>query len=174
MNFRFISATEAANLIKDGDIIGLSGFTPAGSPKAVTLELAKIAEEKHAKGESFQIGIITGASTGDSCDGALTRAKAIKFRAPYTTNTDFRKAVNNGEINYTDIHLSQVAQRLRSGFLGHVSTAIIEACEITGDGRIYLTAGVGITPTIARLADKIIVELIAPHRKSIFGLHYFF
>ena len=30
---------------------------------------------------------------------------------------DFRKAVNNGEINYTDIHLSQVAQRLRSGSL---------------------------------------------------------
>ena len=91
------------------------------------------------------------ASTGDSCDGTLTRAHAIKFRAPYTTNTDFRKAVNNGEINYTDIHLSQVAQRLRSGFLGHVTTAIVEACELTDDGRIYLTAGVGLTPTIARL-----------------------
>ncbi|WP_418545582.1 hypothetical protein, partial [Parasutterella excrementihominis] len=34
-------------------------------------------EEKHAKGESFQIGLITGASTGDSCDGMLTRAHAI-------------------------------------------------------------------------------------------------
>ena len=101
----------------------------------------------------------------------LTRAHAIKFRAPYTTNADFRKAVNNGEINYTDIHLSQVAQRLRSGFLGHVSVAIIEACEITEDGRIYLTAGVGITPTIARLADKVIVELNAAHSKSLIGMH---
>ena len=150
-------AAEAASLIQNGEIIALSGFTPAGSPKAVTTELAKQAEEKHARGEAFRIGIITGASTGDSCDGVLTRAHAIQFRAPYTTNTDFRKAVNNGEINYTDIHLSQVAQRLRSGFLGHVTTAIVEACELTDDGRIYLTAGVGITPTIARLADRVII-----------------
>ena len=50
MSFNFITAAEAASYIKDGDIVGLSGFTPAGSPKAVTAELAKIAEEKHAKG----------------------------------------------------------------------------------------------------------------------------
>ncbi len=171
MNFKFISAVEAAHVIKNGDIVGLSGFTPAGSPKAVMAEVAKMAEEKHAKGEEFQIGLITGASTGDSCDGTLTRAHALRFRAPYTTNTDFRKAVNNGEINYTDIHLSQVAQRLRSGFLGHVSVAVIEACEITEDGRVYLTAGVGITPTIARLADKVIIELNAAHSKKLIGIH---
>ena len=171
MNFNFISAEEAAHVIKNGDIVGLSGFTPAGSPKAVMAEVAKIAEEKHARGEEYQIGLITGASTGDSCDGTLTRAHALKFRAPYTTNTDFRKAVNNGEINYTDIHLSQVAQRLRSGFLGHVNVAVIEACEITEDGRVYLTAGVGITPTIARLADKVIIELNAAHSKKLIGIH---
>ncbi len=171
MNFKFISAVEAAHVIKNGDIVGLSGFTPAGSPKAVMAEVAKMTEEKHAKGEEFQIGLITGASTGDSCDGTLTRAHALRFRAPYTTNTDFRKAVNNGEINYTDIHLSQVAQRLRSGFLGHVSVAVIEACEITEDGRVYLTAGVGITPTIARLADKVIIELNAAHSKKLIGIH---
>lgn len=171
MNFNFISAVEAAHVIKNGDIVGLSGFTPAGSPKAVMAEVAKMAEEKHAKGEEFQIGLITGASTGDSCDGTLTRAHALKFRAPYTTNADFRKAVNNGEINYTDIHLSQVAQRLRSGFLGHVNVAVIEACEITEDGRVYLTAGVGITPTIVRLADKVIIELNAAHSKKLIGIH---
>lgn len=171
MSYNFMTAAEAASLIKDGDIIALSGFTPAGSPKAVTAALAVQAEEKHAKGESFQVGIITGASTGDSCDGILARAHAIRFRAPYTTNVDFRKAVNNGEINYTDIHLSQVAQRLRSGFLGHVNTAIIEACELTADGRIFLTAGVGISPTIVRLADKVIIELNAAHSKRMIGMH---
>ena len=152
MTYNFMTAAEAASLIKDGEIIALSGFTPAGSPKAVTAELARQAEEKHARGEHFQVGIITGASTGDSCDGVLTRAHAIHFRAPYTTNTDFRKAVNAGEINYTDIHLSQVAQRLRSGFLGHVTTAIIEACEITEDGRGVIVPagaeGVSITATV--------------------------
>ena len=87
MNYNRMTAAEAASLIQNGEIIALSGFTPAGSPKAVTTELAKQAEEKHARGEEFRIGIITGASTGDSCDGTLTRAHAIKCSAPPTPPT---------------------------------------------------------------------------------------
>ena len=151
MSLNRISAAEAASLIKHGYNIGLSGFTPAGTAKAVTAELAKIAEAEHAKGNPFQVGIFTGASTGESCDGVLSRAKAIRYRAPYTTNADFRKAVNNGEIAYNDIHLSQMAQEVRYGFMGKVNVAIIEACEVTPDGKIYLTAAGGISPTICRL-----------------------
>ena len=171
MAFNYISAAEAANLIKHGYNIGLSGFTPAGTAKAVTAELAKIAEAEHAKGNPFQVGIFTGASTGDSCDGVLSRVKAIRYRAPYTTNPDFRKAVNNGEIAYNDIHLSQMAQEVRYGFMGKVNVAIIEACEVTPDGKIYLTAAGGIAPTICRLADQIIIELNAAHSKNAMGLH---
>ena len=69
MSLNRISAAEAASLIKHGYNIGLSGFTPAGTAKAVTAELAKIAEAEHAKGNPFQVGIFTGASTGESCDG---------------------------------------------------------------------------------------------------------
>ena len=36
MGFNIISAAEAASYIKHGYNIGLSGFTPAGTPKAVT------------------------------------------------------------------------------------------------------------------------------------------
>lgn len=75
MSFNRISAAEAASLIKHGYNIGLSGFTPAGTAKAVTAELAKIAEAEHAKGNPFQVGIFTGASTGESCDGVMSRAK---------------------------------------------------------------------------------------------------
>lgn len=59
MSFNRISAAEAASLIKHGYNIGLSGFTPAGTAKAVTAELAKIAEAEHAKGNPFQVGIFT-------------------------------------------------------------------------------------------------------------------
>ena len=171
MGYNIISAAEAASLIKNGETIGLSGFTPAGTPKAVTPEIAKLAEAEHAAGRPFKINILTGASTGVSCDGILARAHAIGYRAPYTTNKDFRKAVNNGEIAYNDIHLSQMAQVVRYNFLGRVDTAIIEACEVTPDGKIYLTAAVGIAPTVARLADKIIVELNAAHSKNMMGMH---
>ena len=51
----------------------------------------------------------------------------------------------------------------------------MEACELTADGRIYLTAGVGISPTVARLADKVIVEINAAHNKnSLMGMHEVF
>lgn len=171
MAFTFLTAAEAARIVKHGDVVGLSGFTPAGSPKAVTAQIAEMAEEEHAKGKPFQIDVLTGASTGDSCDGALSRAKALRYRAPYTTNADFRKAVNQGEIAYNDIHLSQMAQEVRYGFFGKVNVAIIEACELTEDGKIYLTAAVGIAPTICQLADHIIVELNSAHSKKMIGMH---
>ena len=98
MSFKIITAAEAASHVKHGYNVGLGGFTPAGTPKTVTAEIARIAEAEHAAGRPFQIGLFTGASTGDSCDGALTRAKALRYRAPYTTNGEFRKAVNTGEI----------------------------------------------------------------------------
>ena len=171
MGFKIISAAEAASYVKHGYNVGLSGFTPAGSPKAVTPEIAKIAEAEHAAGRPFQISIFTGASTGESTDGDLVRAKAIRYRAPYTTNSDFRKAVNAGDVAYNDIHLSQMAQELRYGYFGKLDIAIIEACDITPDGKVYLTAGAGISPTIARMADQVIIELNSAHNKECIGLH---
>ena len=171
MSLKFITAEEAAGLVNHGDSIGSGGSYADGKDIICQPTLAKKAEEEHLKGNPFQIGIFTGASTGESCDGVLSRAKAIRYRAPYTTNADFRKAVNNGEIAYNDIHLSQMAQEVRYGFMGKVKLAIIEACEVTPDGKIYLTAAGGIAPTVARLADKVVVELNAAHSKNMMGMH---
>ena len=79
MALKFISAEEAASLVKDNDNVGFSGFTHAGCPKVVPVAIAKQAEEEHAKGNSFKIGVFTGASTGDSIDGSLTRAKLTRI-----------------------------------------------------------------------------------------------
>lgn len=172
MSFARLTAAEAAALIKNGDNIGLSGFTPAGTAKAVTAELAKIAHAEHEAGRPFQVGIFTGASTGQSTDGVLANEHAIKYRAPYTTNPDFRKHVNAGEIAYNDMHLGMMGQDLRYGFLGDVDWAIIEVCAIEDDGKVYLTAAGGISPSIARLAKKgIILELNAFHSPNSKGIH---
>ncbi|MBO5180665.1 MAG: acetyl-CoA hydrolase [Paraprevotella sp.] len=175
MSFNRISAAEAASLITNGDTIGLSGFTPAGVPKCIPAEIAQKAENEHAAGKEFQINILTGASTGQSCDGALANAQAIRFRAPYTTNADFRKHVNNNELSYSDLNLSNMATQIRQGYLGKVDWAIIEACEVEQIGdkaRIYLTAAGGISPTVCRLAEKgILIELNAFHSKSCMGIH---
>ena len=171
MGFKFISADEAAGLIKNGDVVGFSGFTAAGSPKTVTIALAKKAEEEHAKGKPFKIGMYTGASTGDSIDGYLVRANAIKFRSPYQSSCDLRNALNAHDVHYFDLHLSEIQQYLRYGFLSRPNVAIVEAADITSDGKITLTSAVGITPTIAQLADIIIVELNKFHPKELSGMH---
>jgi len=172
MAFTRITAAEAAAMIKHGENIGLSGFTPAGTAKAVTAELAKKAHAEHEAGREFQVGIFTGASTGQSCDGVMANEHAIRYRAPYTTNPDFRKHVNAGEFAYNDIHLGMMAQDLRYGFLGEVDWAIIEVCAIEDDGKVYLTAAGGISPTIARLAKKgVILELNAFHSPNSKGIH---
>ena len=117
MALKFVSADEAASLIKNGDNVGFSGFTHAGCPKVVPTAIAKIADAEHAKGNPFKIGMFTGASTGDLLDGVLARAHAIKFRTPYQTNKDLRNAINSGEVPYFDMHLSSLAQEIRYGFL---------------------------------------------------------
>ena len=149
----------------------MGGFTPAGAPKDVPTAIAHRAEEFHARGEEFKIGIYTGASTGDSCDGMLARAHAIEFRTPYQSNKDLRAELNAQDAHYFDMHLSQLAQELRYGFLPKPKFAIIEACEVTEDGQIVPTAGVGIMPTICRLADHIIVELNEAMPPVMRGMH---
>lgn len=174
MPYTRITAAEAAAMINNGENLGLSGFTPAGTAKAVTKELAKKALAEHEAGREFKVGIFTGASTGQSTDGDLANAQAIKYRAPYTTNPDFRKHVNAGEIAYNDIHLSQMAQELRYGFMGEVDWAILEVCAIEEYGdkcRAYLTAAGGIAPTVARLAKKVILELNSFHSPEAGSLH---
>jgi len=171
MTIKRITAAEAASLIHHDNNVGFSGFTHAGCPKVVPLEIAKRAEEEHALGNPFRIGIFTGASTGDSIDGALSRASAIKFRTPYQTNNDIRKAINREDVSYFDMHLSTVAQELRYGFLGNIDVAIIEACDVTEDGKIVPTCGVGLSPTLVKMAKLVIVELNRWHPQALRGIH---
>ncbi|HBK28799.1 MAG TPA: acetyl-CoA hydrolase, partial [Parabacteroides sp.] len=171
MKLKFITADEAATYVHNGDNVGFSGFTPAGCPKVVPGAIAKKAKEEHEKGNPFQIGMFTGASTGDKLDGELSRADAIKFRTPYQSNKDLRAALNARKVQYFDMHLSELAQDLRYGFLGKIDVAIVEAAEVTEDGEIVPTCGVGILPTICRMADRIIVELNDKHPKEIRGMH---
>lgn len=166
-----LSADEAAAHIAHGDTVGFSGFTPAGTPKAIPQALARRAETEHLAGRPFQIGVVTGASTGASLDGALSKADAILFRTPYQSDPGLRNRINAGDTRFYDMHLSMVPQNIRYGFLGNFKWAVIEACDVTPDGRITLTTGVGIAPTLCRVADKLFIELNRRHSPSLTGLH---
>ena len=171
MSLKFITAEEAATYVKHDDNVGFSGFTPAGCPKVIPEAIARRAEQEHKEGRPFKIGMFTGASTGDHLDGALARAEAVKFRTPYQSNKDMRTLLNAHGAEYFDMHLSELAQSLRYGFLGRVDVAIVEDVDVTEDGEIVTAEGVGILPTICRMADKILIELNRFHPKELRGIH---
>ena len=169
-----LTAAEAAVQIQDGQTLAFSGFTPAGAPKEISKAIAAHAAQLHHAGQPFRIGMITGASTGHSLDGELARADAVLFRTPYQNDPDLRKSINEGRTKFFDMHLSQVPQAVRYGFLGPVHWAITEACEVTDTGEITLTSSVGAAPTFCQTADKILIELNRFHPPALHGFHDIF
>lgn len=170
-SFPRLTPAEAAAHIENGQSVAFSGFTAAGAPKAVPRAIAERAKQIHAAGHPFRIGVLTGASTGKSLDGALAQADAVLFRTPYQSDPDLRKSINEGRTAFFDMHLSMMPQAVRYGFLGPVRWAVVEACDISQSGEITLTSSVGAAPTYCRVADKIIVELNRFHPASLRGFH---
>jgi acetyl-CoA hydrolase len=168
---KFLTAQEAAALIADGETIGFSGFTPAGAAKAIPTALAERAKSEHDAGRPLKVGVVTGASTGDSLDGQLARADAIAWRTPYQSNKHLRKAINAGQTRFFDMHLSTLPQAVRYGFLGDFDWAIVEASDVTEDGKIVPTTSVGASPTFCHSAKKILVELNRFHPPELAGIH---
>lgn len=166
---KIMTAEQAAAEIKDGMIIGTSGFTPAGYPKAIPLALA---ERVKKSGEHLKVTIFSGASLGEEVDGALTEAGVIGRRTPYQTNSAMRNALNTiGGIQYFDEHLSITPQKLRYGFYGKMNVTWVEACAITENGDLMLTTACGNTPTFVQCSDKVYVELNLQQPLALEGFH---
>ena len=170
-SFPVLTADEAAAMIDHGQTVGFGGFTPAGAPKVIATAIAAKAETEHEAGREFQIGVLTGASTGPSLDGALAKADAISFRTPYQSNSDLRKRINAGTTRFFDMHLSLMPQAVRYGFLGPVHWAVVEASDVTAGGGIVLTSSVGAVPTFCKKAEKILIELNHHHPPTLLGFH---
>ncbi len=157
--FPVLTADEAAERIAHGQTVAFSGFTPAGAAKAVPRALAARANRIHAAGQPFQIRVLTGASTGASLDDALAEADAISWRSPYMSSAPLRKRINAGQVAFVDMHLSHLPQAVMAGFFGRVDVAVIEATEITPDGKVYLTTSIGASPTFLQVAERVIIEV---------------
>lgn len=168
---RIVSAEQAAALITSGSTIGMSGFTGSGYPKAVPLALAARIEAEHTAGNPFRVRIWTGASTGPELDGALAKANGIEFRLPYNTDPIAREKINRGEMEYFDMHLSQVAPMAWQGFLGPLDTAVIEISGIRADGSLIPSSSVGNNKTWLDRASKIILEVNSWQNPVLEGMH---
>ena len=168
---RIMSAEDAAALITSGSTVGMSGFTGSGSPKAVPLALAARIEAEHAAGRAFRVRVWTGASTGPELDGALAKADGIEFRLPYNSDPLAREKINRGEMEYFDMHLSQVAPMAWQGFLGPLDTAVIEVTGVREDGSLIPSSSVGNNKTWLDRASKVILEVNRWQNAALEGMH---
>nr|MCW2727996.1 propionyl-CoA--succinate CoA transferase [Aeromicrobium sp.] len=168
---KLTSAAAAAAMIRPGDNVGLSGFTGAGYPKAVPGALAELMEQAHHRGESFQIGLWTGASTGPGVDGRLAEAAGISSRLPYNSDPVLRRQINAGEVDYLDEHLSHSAQHMWFGFYGHLDVAVIEVAAILPDGLLVPSSSVGNNKTWLDQADRVILEVNHWQPRELEGFH---
>ncbi len=159
ISFAKMTADEAVGFIPNGATVSFSGFSPAGGAKAVPLALAEHARREHEGGRAYCIRVLTGASSGRCIDEELALAGAISWRAPYQSGNSLRRQINRQEVEYVDMHLSHVPQMVAWGFFGKVDLAVVEATEVTLDGRVYLTTSIGASPTYLKYADKVIIEL---------------
>ncbi|QSO48299.1 acetyl-CoA hydrolase/transferase family protein [Alicyclobacillus mengziensis] len=165
---RIMTADEAAGFIQDGMTLGISGFTRAGDAKAVPMALA---ERCKRTGEAMHIQLWTGASVAEEVDRVLAEAGIVSRRLPYQSDRLLRDAINRGDIMYTDQHLSLTVEMIRSGELGRLDVAIIEAVAITENGGIIPSTSVGNSPTFAAMADKVIIELNTRQSPLLEGMH---
>jgi len=168
---RVMSGEEAAALIQPGAQIGMSGFTGSGYPKAVPMALARRIADAHLRGDKFKVNVFTGASTGPELDGALAMAGGMQLRIPYQSDPITRKLINSGEMQYIDMHLSQVAQYVEYGFLGKLDLALIEVTAILEDGRVIPSTSVGNNQTWIDCAEKIILEVNSALPMELEGMH---
>lgn len=166
---KIIPATEAATYIKDKMVVAAGGFTGAGEAKAVLQALAE-----RARINPMKITLISGASLGHNTDGALAAAHAVSLRLPFQTDPAMRAAINNGELNFIDQHLSETANLVNANNIPGIDIAIIEATLINADGSIVPSTSIGNSATFATLADKIIIEINLAAPLSLYGLHDIF
>ena len=130
----------------------------------VTNALAEHVQKYGLQGK-LRYNVFCGASSGLEMESKWARLNMIKTRSCAVNGKEIAKAVNNGEIEFFDQHVSMFPQQLRYGFYttrkpgGKLDIAIIEASGITEEGHIVLGPAVGSTPEIVQMADKIIIEI---------------
>jgi succinyl-CoA:acetate CoA-transferase len=168
---KIMAAEDAAALIPADANVGMSGFTSAGYPKALPAALADRIGAARAAGHPFRISVWTGAATAPELNGTLAAVDGIDLLLPYQSDPVSREKINAGQMDYTDVHLSHVAQMAAGGLFGPLDFAIVEAVGITGDGELIPSSSVGNNKTWIDQASNVIVEVNAQQSGELDGIH---
>jgi succinyl-CoA:acetate CoA-transferase len=161
------SVEEAAERIKDGDLVATSGNTLAGYPKGFFMELA----ERIRGGERIKIDLLSSGPLGPEIEDALVQVKGIRRRIGSIGSKLLRDAVNKREVGFLEGKTGKVAQYARAGYYGDIDVAVIEAAGISEEGEIIPGISVYDAPDWVELASRVIVEINLLRPQSLDGLH---
>lgn len=163
---KITSAERAASLIHSGMTVGVSGFTMAGYPKMVPLALCR-------SGHADRLTLLTGASTGREVDGEMAKAGIVRRRMIFNSDKDMRRAVNDGSVQFIDMHIGQFPYLLEQGLGPSIDAAIVEASSVDEKG-IVPTLSAGFSDVLVSRAKQVIVEVNRTVPAEIFGMHDIF
>ena len=164
-------AATAVASIGDGDTVAISGFASAGTPKAFAPALAERIREVRAGGGRLSVNLLTGASVASEAESLLAEVDGVALRMPYQSEPTARRKINDGRMDYVDIHLSHVAQQVWEGYYGDVDVAVVEVAAITEDGKLVPSMSVGNNKTWLEVADKVILEVNSWVPLGVEGMH---
>ena len=164
-------AASAVARIDDGDTVAISGFASAGTPKLFASALAERIRAVRAGGGRLSVNLLTGASVADEAEAVLAEVDGVALRMPYQSEATARRKINDGSMDYVDIHLSHVAQQVWEGYYGDVDVAVVEVSAITDDGKLVPSMSVGNNKTWLDVADKVILEVNSWVPEAVEGMH---
>jgi len=161
-----VSATDAAEMIRTGSTVAMSGYAMAGYPKAIVQALV----ERKEREAGFTLSLVTGANV-PWLDRTLGTADIIDRRAPMIADRALATRANNGTLRYVEQQMSRMPGLLRRGAFGKIEVAIVEALGFDDDGALIPTSSVGLTHLLLDAADRIIVEINRAQPEELRGLH---
>lgn len=164
-------AATAVSGIEDGDTVAISGFASAGTPKTFAPALAERIRGVRAGGGQLRVNLLTGASVANEAEALLAEVDGVDLRMPYQSEPTARRKINDGRMDYVDIHLSHVAQQVWEGYYGDVDVAVVEVAAITDDGKLVPSMSVGNNKTWLEVADKVILEVNSWVPHAVEGVH---
>ncbi len=164
---KVITAEEAAQFVEDKIHIATCGTPTAGYPVSFFEAVAQRGE----KGEKFKIDIWSCAPLGPEIDGKLVELGLLNRRFAHQSNPTLAKAVNKGEVHYSDMGAAWVPVEIRKGSLGKLDLAVIEAVQITDQGFVIPSICLGDEATFLRYANQVIIEINVNMPMELTGIH---
>ena len=153
------SVKEAVNSVQDGMTVGVgSDLVP----------FCQELERQEKEGRRLQLQLWSGVAILHA-DRHLGKQGTIKRRIGQQTL--LKGPINAGQVEYLDTPLGFFYQSIRSGELGALDLAIVEAVEITPEGNLIPAYRLHDMPNFVQAADRVIVQLSACYPPAFQGMH---